>query len=82
MELRDVIISTKTFISEKNLRNGSHSWFFHEINDNLRGFGDIHFFEGSTKRGEEMFCFDTVWTIVLGIDSDHKKIEIVINDNK
>jgi hypothetical protein len=25
MELRDVIISTKTFISEKNLRNGSHS---------------------------------------------------------
>jgi hypothetical protein len=70
METRDICISTETLISEKNLRNRSHSGFCDDLHQEILIIRDIDFFIIGSDRGEEIFCEDAVWAVVLGVESE------------
>lgn len=73
METRNRVESSETFISEEYLRNRAHMRlcvYFYEF---LWIVGDIDLLEYGTDGSEEIFCLDAVWTVILGVESEHRK---------
>ena len=77
MECCDIAISAETLISEKYLRYGAHPGFLRELDDDIGSRGDIDRLISRTERIEEIFGFHAVWTVVFGVEGEHKGDELL-----
>lgn len=71
MEGIDIIKSSETYVIYENLWDGAHPALFREIHDDFGSGSDVYFFIDSTEGIEQIFCFDAVGAVVLGVDGDH-----------
>lgn len=76
MESCDIRVSAKTLFSEKYLWDSTHTWFLHDTYESILIVSNIDFLICWTDGSKQVLRHDAVWTIVLGVDSEHKKIEI------
>jgi hypothetical protein len=56
--------------------------FLIDLHEHVWIMGDIYLFIGSPNRAEKLFCLDTVWAIVLGIDGEHKKFDYILKESE
>ena len=82
METRDICISTEALLTEKNLRNRSHTRLGDYLHEEFLVIAHIDFFIRGTDRGEEILGHGAVWTVVLGVDDESHMLGTVNRDSK